>query len=146
MSLTILQDGEKPLRQKAKRVDKINDVIRNIVASMTNTMLENNGVGLSGNQVGILKQIIIVMINGIPVPMINPEIIKLSEEKKVGEEGCLSFVGQYYPIQRHKQITVKYRDIKGHPRVETYEGLESVIIQHEVDHLHGITFKDRMDT
>jgi peptide deformylase len=146
MSLIILQDGEKALRQKAKRVDKINDVIRNIVASMIETMLKNNGVGLSGNQIGLLKQIIIVMINGTPVPMINPEIIKVSEERKIGEEGCLSFVGEYYPIERYKKITVKYRDIKGHPRVETYEGLESVIIQHEIDHLQGITFKDRVDT
>jgi peptide deformylase len=141
MTLTILQDGEKPLRQKSKRIAKIDDTVRNIAASMIEVMLQNNGVGLAGNQVGILRRIIIVLVNETPKVMINPEIIFESEEKVTEEEGCLSFAGQFYEIPRAKQVTVKYRNLSGHPILETHTGIIARCILHEIDHLDGITFK-----
>lgn len=142
MILNILQDGEKPLRQKAKRVDKIDDTVRNTAANMVETMLSANGVGLAANQVGILKRIIVVLVNNEPKVMINPEVIFENEEKIVAQEGCLSFSGEYYDIPRSKEVTVKYRNLSGHPMLETHTDLVARCLLHEIDHLDGITFKN----
>lgn len=141
--LEILKDGDKTLLKRAKRVDRIDDTIRNVVSSMVDVMLENNGVGISGNQVGILKRIIVVMVNSQPKIMINPEIIFTSEETCKETEGCLSFPGEFYDIERYDKVTVKYRSIAGHPTLETHTGFVARIIQHEIDHLDGITFKQK---
>lgn len=141
--LQILQDGDKTLKKKAKRVDKIDDTIRNIAASMVDTMLASNGVGLSGNQVGILKRIIVVLVNNEPKIMVNPEVIFTSEEVIKDSEGCLSFPGQFYDISRAQKVTIKYRNLSGHPMLETHEGLTARIIQHEIDHLDGVVFTER---
>jgi peptide deformylase len=134
--------GDKVLRQKAKRVSSIDDSIRNLCASMMKTMIENEGIGLAANQIGILKRIIIVLVNESPVAMINPEIVKSSENIVMMNEGCLSIPGEYLDIERPESIVVKYRDTKGKPRIEKYDGLTSRVIQHEIDHLDGVT----MDT
>lgn len=139
----ILQDGDKTLKKKAKRVDKIDDTIRNIAAKMVETMLASNGVGLSGNQVGLLKRIIVVLVNDEPKVMINPEIIFQSEELIEDNEGCLSFPGQFYDISRPQKVTVKYRNLSGHPMLETHEGLTARCLLHEIDHLDGIVFTER---
>lgn len=141
MILNILQDGEKPLRQKAKRVDKIDDTVRNIAVNMVETMLSANGVGLAANQVGILKRIIVVLVNNEPKVMINPEVIFENENKIIAQEGCLSFSGEYYDIPRSKEVTVKYRNLSGHPMLETHTDLVARCLLHEIDHLNGITFK-----
>lgn len=143
--LEILQEGNKILKKKAKRVDKIDDTIRNIAASMVDTMLSNNGVGLSGNQVGILKRIIVVLINEEPKIMINPEVIFTSNETCKESEGCLSFPDQFYDIERPQKVTVKYRNLSGHPMLETHEGLTARCIFHEIDHLDGVVFTERRD-
>jgi peptide deformylase len=76
--MELLQEDDILLRRKAKRVDKIDDTVRNIAANMIRTMIENNGIGLAANQVGILKQIIVVLVNDEPKVMINPEILGIS--------------------------------------------------------------------
>jgi peptide deformylase len=141
--MEVLQDGNKILTKKAKRVDKIDDTIRNIAASMVECMKKNNGLGISGNQVGILKRIIVVTVNNQPRVMINPEIITISDKTCVMNEGCLSFPEQFYDIERPEKVTVKYRSLSGHPMIETYEGLEARCIFHEIDHLQGIVFTER---
>ena len=141
--MEVLQDGNKILTKKAKRVDKIDDTIRNIAASMVECMKKNNGLGISGNQVGILKRIIVVTVNNQPRVMINPEIITISDKTCVMNEGCLSFPEQFYDIERPQKITIKYRNLSGHPMIETYEGLEARCIFHEIDHLQGIVFTER---
>lgn len=141
--MELLKETDKLLKRKAKRVDKIDDKIRNIAANMVEVMLENGGVGLAGNQVGILKQIIIVMVKGEPKIMINPEIVFLSEEKVGITEGCLSFPSQYHKILRPKSVTVKYRNLSGHPMLETHDGMVARIIQHEIDHLNGVVFTEK---
>jgi peptide deformylase len=141
--MEIKQLGDKVLTQKAKRVSRIDDTIRNMCVSMMNTMLENNGVGLSGNQVGILKRIIIVLDNNKPKVMINPEIMEFSNNLCDFDEGCLSIPNTFISIRRPESIKVKYRDMKGKPHFESYSGLLSRVIQHEVDHLDGITMNTR---
>lgn len=140
--MEILTNENKILRQKAKRVCKIDDQIRTICVSMTNTMLKMNGVGLSGNQVGILKRIIIILHQNEPMILINPEIVNYSEETILSDEGCLSIPETFVPKKRYKTVTVKYRDTKGKPHLEKYHDLSARIIQHEIDHLDGILMTD----
>jgi peptide deformylase len=135
--------GDKVLKKKSKRVDKIDDSIRNICALMITTMISKNAVGLAANQVGILKRIIIVSDQDSPKVMINPEIIEFSNETCNFEEGCLSIPNELIEIERSKIIKVKYRNLKGNPCYEKYDGLTARIIQHEVDHLDGITMDFR---
>ena len=143
--LTIRTLGDKVLTQKAKRVANIDDTLRTFCASMVDTMLQSEGIGLAANQVGVLKRIIIVSDKGNILKMINPEIVEFSENKCMMEEGCLSIPQTYLPISRAETITVKYRDLKGKPHFEIYSGLTARIIQHEIDHLDGITM-DTLET
>lgn len=143
MILKILKEGDKDLYKKAKRISKINNEIRKLALDMFETMIDSQGVGLSGNQVGILKQIIVFFDGNTPIAMINPEIISFSEERSKFVEGCLSFPDEFLEIERSETITVKYRNIDGKPIIETYIGLTSRIIQHEIDHLSGIVFRER---
>lgn len=144
--MEILKENHKLLRTKAKRIDRIDDTVRNIAANMIRTMLDNNGIGISGNQVGILKRIIVVLINDQPKVMINPEVMSFSEETCVESEGCLSFPEQFYNIERPKSVKVKYRSMSGHPVIETYNGITARCILHEIDHLDGIVFEGRINT
>lgn len=143
--MEILTGNQKVLKQKAKRVSSIDDSIRTICASMVKTMISSGGVGLAANQVGILKRIIIVLHDDIPTPMINPEIVKTSEELQLGSEGCLSIPETYIELKRYKEVLVKYRDTKGKPHFETYSGLSARIIQHEIEHLDGILMTDHIE-
>jgi peptide deformylase len=146
MILDILQDGDKRLLKKSKRVAKIDDSIRELAKNLIITMKSSGGVGLAAPQCGILKQVIIVLMNEEPKVLINPEIIFESEDKVTEEEGCLSFSGQFYPIPRAKEVTVKYKNLSGYPIRESHTGLVARILQHEIDHLHGIVFKTYLDT
>lgn len=141
--LEILKEDDKILKKKAKRVDKIDDTIRNLAASMVECMRSANGIGLAGNQVGILKRIIVVLINEESKVMINPEIVFMSEETCKIEEGCLSFPEKFLEIERPSKVTVKYRNLSGHPMLETHEGLTARCLLHEIDHLDGIVFTER---
>jgi peptide deformylase len=142
--LELLKEDDKNLLKKSKRVDKIDDKIRNIAANMVNVMLANNGVGLAAPQVGILKRMIVVLVNEEPKVLVNPEIVFASDNTCKMEEGCLSFPGQYYEIERPEKVTVKYRSLSGHPILETHEGLVARCLLHEIDHLDGIVFLERL--
>lgn len=141
--LELLKEDDKTLLKKSKRVDKIDDKIRNIAANMVDVMLANNGVGLAAPQVGILKRIVIILVNEEPKILVNPEIVFMSDNTCKMEEGCLSFPGQYYEIERPEKVTIKYRNLSGHPMLETHEGLTARILLHELDHLDGVVFLER---
>lgn len=143
--LELLKDNDKQLKKKSKRVDKIDDTIRNVAASLVDTMIANGGIGLAAPQCGILKRIIVVLVNNKPKIMINPEIISTSQETCSMEEGCLSFPEKFLTIRRPEKITVKYRSLSGHPAIETHEGLTARILFHEIDHLDGILFEERFE-
>ena len=140
--MEILTKENKLLRKKSKRVAKIDDTIRNLAASLMETMKSNNGVGLAAPQVGIHKCVIVISLDGRDKVLINPEIIFKSDELEECEEGCLSIPGEYIQKKRHKSVTVKYRNLSGHPLLETHTGLMARVIQHEIDHLSGVLMDD----
>lgn len=144
MILKILQDGDKKLLKKSKKIAKIDDSVRELSNNLIETMKFAGGVGLASPQCGILKRLIVVSVNNEPKVFVNPEIIFESQEKIVSQEGCLSFNGQFYDISRSKTVTVKYRSLSGHPMIETYSDLVARCLLHEIDHLNGIVFKERV--
>ena len=139
------------LRQKAESVEVFDQSISKLASSMLETMYNSNGIGLAAIQVGILKRIIVIDLNsGIedhskrePHIFINPNIIKESGDT-VSEEGCLSVIDFRAEIKRSEKITLEYQDVKGKiNKIET-EGMMSICLQHEIDHLNGILFIDHL--
>ena len=141
--MEILTKENKLLRKKSKRVAKIDDTIHNLAASMFETLYKSqNGIALAAPQVGLHKCVIVISLDGKEKVLINPEIIFKSDELEEGEEGCLSIPGEYIQKKRHKSVTVKYRNLSGHPLLETHTGLMARVLQHEIDHLFGILMDD----
>ena len=132
------------LREKALPVEIINEEIRELVENMIETMYAEGGAGLAAPQVGVSKRIIIVDTEERgPIVLINPVIIRKSGESKE-EEGCLSVPNREEDILRYKKIKVRYQDIDGNWKNGRYSDLNAVSIQHELDHLDGILFIDRL--
>jgi len=147
--LEIKKYGTAVLRQKAEPVKEINNSIRALAADMLETMYEGRGVGLAANQVGVPRRIAVVDVKWTqgeksPVVLINPEIISQSGEA-VAEEGCLSFPGITAKIRRPDRVEVSALDLDGKKRVVSCKGLFSRAVCHELDHLNGVLFIDRMN-
>ena len=140
--MELLKEDDILLRRKSKRVYKIDDTVRNIAANLMRTMFDNNGIGIAAPQVGILKQIIVVLVGDNPKVMINPEVLDISQEYCVMNEGCLSFPNQFYDIERPERVKVKYRGLNGRPVIEWYDGIEARCVLHEIDHINGIVFTE----
>lgn len=136
--------GSSVLREKAMPVTQIDDEIRELVESMIETMYAEGGVGLAAPQVGVSKKIIIIDTEeqGVIV-LINPVIIKREGETKE-EEGCLSVPGIYSPVRRSYSITVEALDLDENKIRITQEGFLAIALQHEIDHLEGYLFIDRL--
>lgn len=141
--LEIKTIGDRVLKRKSKRVAHINNDVREFCAQMIETMYHSNGIGLAAPQVGVLKRIIIIDQEGEPIVLINPEITFFSDNNIEMDEGCLSVPNQYKQIQRPERISVKFRNLDGRFQFNTYYGLISRIIQHEVDHLDGILMTEK---
>lgn len=133
-------------KKKAAAVTEVNDSVRAELDNMLETMLAEHGIGIAGNMVGILKQLVVIQLQGQSDTffMVNPEIIAKSQETQVVEEGSLCFLGIAAPVERPKKITVQFLDYHGKPQTLEAEGLLSSCIQHEVDYLHGLTFLDHL--
>ncbi len=147
--LKVCKLGDRNLRQPAKRVSKVNDEIRAIAIQMLQTMYSDNGIGLAAPQVGINKQIIVIDCeledeNSPPLILINPELKSSGGDIVLGEEGCLSVPDVFLDVQRPDQITVNFRDEEGRPQTLTTDGILARVIQHELDHLNGVLFVDRV--
>jgi len=143
--LTVLRFPDERLRTKAEPVTQVNDEIKAIVADMFDTMYAENGVGLAATQVNIHQQIVIIDVSEDKEQsyvLINPEIIKKSNETLINEEGCLSVPGCYAKVDRHTEVTVKALDINGNSFELDGDELLAICIQHELDHLKGILFVD----
>ena len=135
------------LREVAKPVGEITDEIKVLVKDMFETMYDAPGVGLAAPQIGVMHRVIVMDPAGEeeeprPQAMINPEIIWLSEELRVHQEGCLSIPEYYEDVERPDVCKVKFLDEQGESHELTCEGLLSTIVQHEVDHLDGKLFID----
>lgn len=122
--------------------------------AMQATMLERNGVGIAAPQVYISKRMIIVASRPNPrypdapemdaITMVNPEILEQSEQYVLGEEGCLSVPNERGQVARANQIQVQYFSLSGEKIVQTFDGFPARIVQHEIDHLNGILFVERL--
>mgnify|MGYP003295802942 CR=1 FL=1 len=146
MILDITKLGEDILRQKANPVKEVNDEIRQLAEDMFETMIEANGVGLAGPQVGKdLRMFVLIADDDIRRVFINPQIIKTSEEVCEYDEGCLSIPQVYETITRPEKVIVQALNEKGRPFTLEADGFLARIIQHEYDHLDGILYIDRGD-
>ena len=131
------------LRQKAKPVNEVNDTIRTLLDDMAETMYESEGVGLAAPQIGISRRIIVVDVGEGLLELINPRLLK-GHGKQVGEEGCLSVPGYFAPVERYKTIFVEGLDRNGQPIQIKAKDFTAVALQHEMDHLDGILFIDKV--
>ncbi|MFO0645379.1 MAG: peptide deformylase [Polyangiales bacterium] len=145
---TILRYPDKRLRVKAEPVAEVNDEIRRICDDMAETMYAAPGVGLAAPQVGVAKRIFVIDVADSDHPselrtFINPEIVA-REGETVWEEGCLSFPGIHEEVERAAKVTVRALGLDGKPFELTAEGLLSIAVQHEYDHLDGTLMVDRV--
>jgi len=145
--------GDVPiLRRTAAKIRTIDDRIRNLAADMHETLLDAAGVGLAGPQVGISERIVAVHVPAdyleegqaeISLTLINPEIVTASGEQH-GPEGCLSLPGIVASLPRAERVTVRWLDLDGNRQRVTATGEYARIFQHEIDHLDGILFLDKV--
>jgi peptide deformylase len=139
--------GDPVLRQKAELVTAITPELRRLIADMFDTMYAEEGVGLAAPQVGISDRVIVVDPHDDetqPFALINPEILDASKETEKNEEGCLSIPGVRDMVERSIRVRVRGLSENGEVKEFDAEGLLSRILQHEVDHLNGILFFDRV--
>ncbi len=140
--------GDPVLRQKSAEVAAVDDSVRQLVADMRETMKAYNGVGLAANQVGVAQRVLVV---DVPVDderraafaMVNP-VIETRSGTEVGEEGCLSMPGIYEEVTRALDVKVRALDEQGREYTLEASGYLARAIQHEVDHLDGVLFVDRL--
>ncbi|MDP8924074.1 MAG: peptide deformylase [Chloroflexota bacterium] len=136
--------GNPVLRQKARKVSRIDQSIAKLVEDMIETMRDAPGVGLAAPQIGVPLQVAVIETEPEQVHVIvNPEIVRL-EGEHVLDEGCLSVPGYWAPVTRAERVTVKARDLKGKEIRLTGEGLFGQALQHEIDHLNGMVYVDRL--
>ena len=155
--------GDKALKKIAAPIKEITGEIINLSSEMITVVRENNGVGLAATQLGINKRLIILdyspnsrnisqrmtegeafLIPQMPVALINPEILSCSDSQVISEEGCLSVPKIYANVARSSKITVKVRLLNNDEICIECGGLLSIILQHEIDHLNGMLFVDRL--
>lgn len=126
------------------------DSIKNIVCQMIDEMYSGKGLGLAAPQIGIKKRIVVFDESCGEKDdslrcVINPDIVDSSKNIVSSQEGCLSLPGIKLAVPRHDWVTVSYSDINGDRKTEKFQGLSSIIIQHEIDHLNGITLLDKVN-
>jgi peptide deformylase len=147
MKLNVRILGDPILRQRANEVAEISEVTKQLIRDMFETMYAEEGVGLAAPQVGIAERIIVIDPQQDDLPafaLINPEIVEASKETEKGEEGCLSIPGLRELVERSYSVMVRGLTPEGQARELNLEGLPARIIQHEVDHLDGVLFIDRV--
>lgn len=132
------------LRERAPETEAITDVHRRLIADMFETMRDAPGVGLAAPQVGVLERIFVWEVDEAHGAVVNPVIVERSSETVQDEEGCLSLPGLYYPVERAESVVVTGLDAEGDPVNFEAEGLLARVCQHEIDHLDGVLFIDRL--
>jgi peptide deformylase len=151
--LEIVLEGDPRLRQKATKVRHVDDSLRKLAADMHETMVDAPGVGLAAPQVGILRRLIVVHVPpdyeeegdpAVTLALVNPEIVK-AQGRVVGPEGCLSIPGWVGDVPRSEAITVKAMDLDNRAVRLKLHGYPARVVQHEIDHLDGILFVDRVE-
>ena len=164
MPLVVVKYGTPVLRQKGARIESVTPAIKKLAADMLETMYSYKGVGLAAQQVSVARQLTVIDVRGVtdrpssielngqpsdvagfmPLVLLNPEV-KPVGEPATGPEGCLSFPEIYADITRPDVVDVKALNLEGMPVEFRCGGLLARVVQHELDHLNGILFIDRMD-
>lgn len=149
--------GEAILRRKSSKVKRFDQDLARLVDDMVDSMHAANGAGLAAVQIGVLQRVIVAELpplraNGEaeePPPrrfvLCNPELVQRSEERQIGEEGCLSLAGWYAQVPRAQAVEVRYQDLQGRRRKMHAEGFLARVLQHELDHLEGVLFTDQVE-
>ncbi len=143
--------GEEVLREQSDSIENIDGELVEFLESMNRTMLAAKGLGLAANQVGRTIRAFAIDMTHFdvleePKVIINPEIVDLNGQIVTGEEGCLSFPGLFQLIERHEKVTIKSLDIDGKEYHFEAGGMVARVIQHEIDHLDGILFIDKLSS
>ncbi len=141
--------GNEVLRKPAKRIVKVDQKTRDLIKDMLVSMYSAKGIGLAAPQIGIHEQLLVIDLDidnptSPPIILINPEITSFSASLDTYEEGCLSIPGVYLDVIRPSSIKLHYRDEMGRPKKLNADGLLGRCIQHEMDHLKGVLFVDRV--
>ena len=161
MKLDIRTYGDPLLRQPAVPIARVTDDLRALAKGMIAAMRAENGVGLAAEQVGRREAIIVIELPPdydtaqeggprlhpdieMPWVLFNPEILRVSDEQEIAIEGCLSFPEITTPVARAVEITLRYMDMQGHIHERVLQKFLARVVQHELDHLHGILLVDRM--
>lgn len=154
--LTILEVPHPGLRAIARPVEAVDDAVRTIVTDMFDTMYAARGIGLAATQVGIEQRIVVIDLQETegegeeakpvrtPRVFINPELVSVSAELAVYNEGCLSIPEQYAEVQRPARCRARWLDEHGATQEDDLDGLLATCLQHEIDHLNGIVFIDHI--
>ena len=142
--------GDPVLRQPALEVRDFDGGLARLAEDMAATMHANDGVGLAANQVGVLRRLFTFDVpateerEGMAGAVTNPVLLEASEAQQDGDEGCLSFPGLFYPVQRPLEVRVRHQGLDGEAREVTLEGLLARVWLHEMDHLAGVLFVDHL--
>lgn len=152
----IIYANDSRLRQKAKRVKQFGPVLKDLADDMLETMhsAPGGGIGLAAPQIGLLQRLFVAELpedenepqSGKPFVLVNPEIVKPSRNEVEGEEGCLSIPTWYGLVWRPEWVVVKARDVNGKPMRIKAEGMLARVFLHEMDHLDGVLFIDRVES
>jgi len=165
MSLKLRYFGDPVLRQSGRKIEKFDDQLATLSQEMIEVMRESDGIGLAAQQIGIAEQFcvmdvpehpeypILCVLDGkalspsllMPMSLANPIVSPLPSDEYYYEEGCLSFPGINADVARPEKISVSYQDMDGVAHTLECDGLLARCIQHEVDHLNGVLFIDRME-
>ncbi|TCP52453.1 peptide deformylase [Tumebacillus sp. BK434] len=140
----IRKEGDPVLRQVAKPVAEVTSHIQKLLTDLADTMYDaGNGIGLAATQIGILKRCIVVDVGDGLIELVNPEVVT-AEGEQVGPEGCLSMPGKSGEVLRAYRVVVKGLNREGEAITITGEGMLARCLLHEIDHLDGILFTDRL--
>ncbi len=143
---TIREEGDEILKKVSRPVEEIDEKLQILIDDMIETMHKFNGVGLAAVQVGVLKRVVVIHIDyekEEPLILINPKIIKQKGEQVV-EEGCLSFPNKFAKVVRPQEVTIEALDRNGNTIKVTGKELLAQAISHEIDHLNGEVFMDKI--
>ena len=140
--------GDPALRRPAKMVETIDDSVRMLIEDMIESMCHAEGVGLAAPQIGVAMRIVVIGMPGEePFALVNPNIVERSGSRRIEGEGCLSVPGYRAPITRSERVTVEALNERGEPvRMTAEQNLLAQALEHEVDHVNGTLYVDRLDS
>jgi peptide deformylase len=150
--LSIVYVPDERLRTPSQKIGRLDAQVRRLAADMRETMIDAHGVGLAAPQVGVMRRLIVIGIqkghdedypDGLDLSLVNPELVRFGG-KQTSDEGCLSIPGWVGEVARYDRVTVKALDLDGKEVRIKAQGYLAVVLQHEIDHLDGILFTDRM--